>query len=731
MFWASRLRCLWHLTGRSNHWAQVNVLQHASAGTKKPSPLEEARARLKQTEKLLQSVGGLESGLLKQANITKDDVEDLQRKAQKLVDRFDPDSKDGRLLETEGLHFPEHRDLSKKEPVTELGEKIRTSMASGGPWSISRFMKKCLQDPEHGYYTRKREAITTSSVEGQVWTGDFVTSPELFSGFGQCLGVWTIMTWEQLAKPQRLSLVELGPGNGTMIKDILEIVMKEKKLVKALDLHLVESSPILRQRQMDALGVKSIQQLTVKVKVKRAVPKLRPPKKRDGPGSAYRITYPNTEKAIPDPPAGVSKGGVLLNEPAPPHSVDLSRGPNPATEELGAAGILYQGNKATTPSSPRAPPKTVIMPGQDQDLPVPDHLRGKPSEDIPISKVLPSGEHQPTALPNSGDSPSATPSTTEPEPQSFDLEDPDTNPFFHGEVVFQENEETRELWHGKCENGLEATWHTTVDSLPTGHEAIYFAHEFFDALPIQHFRYGSHGWQETMVDLNDSDKSILNFRMVLSQVPTISASLLNKHCNAQGFKPQVGDEMEISTAGTLVAEKIGRRIAEFGGAGVVIDYGRDGMIQRSLQGMRDHKPAEPLSSPGNTDMTAHVDFGALKSAFKGEHGAVKTWGPVDQSYFLQGCGVIPLSERLLKETKDLEERKKMLTAVKRILDVDQMGSHFKVLGVSAAYTGTLLGFWEPEKSNCVVEMNAESGKVKRVDMATEWAKGSESESGNA
>ena len=73
-------------------------------------------------------------------------------------------------------------------------------------------MTLALQHPEHGYY-RRQQAIGAA--------GDFVTAPEISQVFGELLGLWLVQRWIDLGQPGRVSLVELGPGRGTLMADAL------------------------------------------------------------------------------------------------------------------------------------------------------------------------------------------------------------------------------------------------------------------------------------------------------------------------------------------------------------------------------------------------------------------------------------------------------------------------------------------------------------------------------
>ncbi len=125
-----------------------------------------------------------------------------------------------------------------------LGEKIRRQIAATGPISVADYMSQCLADPEFGYYM-------TKDPFGK--TGDFITAPEISQMFGELIGGWCIETWRRLSKPSTFNLIEMGPGRGTLMSDILRIAALEPEFLAAMRLHLVETSPHLRIHQQKTL----------------------------------------------------------------------------------------------------------------------------------------------------------------------------------------------------------------------------------------------------------------------------------------------------------------------------------------------------------------------------------------------------------------------------------------------------------------------------------------------
>jgi NADH dehydrogenase [ubiquinone] 1 alpha subcomplex assembly factor 7 len=124
-----------------------------------------------------------------------------------------------------------------------LQERLRREIAESGPMSVARFMTACLHDPKTGYYA-------TRPGIGR----DFITAPEVSQMFGELVGLWCAQTWMDLGAPARFSLIEFGPGRGTLMADALRACRIVPGFVDAADIVLVESSPKLRDVQRQALA---------------------------------------------------------------------------------------------------------------------------------------------------------------------------------------------------------------------------------------------------------------------------------------------------------------------------------------------------------------------------------------------------------------------------------------------------------------------------------------------
>lgn len=126
-----------------------------------------------------------------------------------------------------------------------LEHRIKALIRLTGPITVADYMAICLGDPEHGYYIA-RDPFGAD--------GDFVTAPEVSQMFGELIGLWAVDTWDRLGRPAPFQLVELGPGRGTLMADALRAARLVPEFLAAARLHLVETSPRLRDRQAKTLA---------------------------------------------------------------------------------------------------------------------------------------------------------------------------------------------------------------------------------------------------------------------------------------------------------------------------------------------------------------------------------------------------------------------------------------------------------------------------------------------
>lgn len=127
----------------------------------------------------------------------------------------------------------------------DLTALLRRRIALEGPITVAAFMAEALGHPRFGYYMRQ-DPLGRS--------GDFITAPEISQMFGELVGLWCANMWQAMGSPSRVRLVELGPGRGTLMADALRATRRVPGFHAAVEVHLVETSPALRERQRSTLS---------------------------------------------------------------------------------------------------------------------------------------------------------------------------------------------------------------------------------------------------------------------------------------------------------------------------------------------------------------------------------------------------------------------------------------------------------------------------------------------
>lgn len=129
--------------------------------------------------------------------------------------------------------------------MTPLAARLAGRMREAGPIPLAEFMAAALGDPDHGYYAT-RDPLGRG--------GDFITAPEVSQMMGEMIAAWCVFLFEAMGAPSRLALVELGPGRGTLMADLLRTARIRPRFLRSLDVRLVETSPVLRRAQEAALS---------------------------------------------------------------------------------------------------------------------------------------------------------------------------------------------------------------------------------------------------------------------------------------------------------------------------------------------------------------------------------------------------------------------------------------------------------------------------------------------
>ncbi|KAF8646184.1 hypothetical protein AX16_007328 [Volvariella volvacea WC 439] len=145
-------------------------------------------------------------------------------------------------------HLREYTTHEGDTKATKVEKLLLDGIKATGPIPFSTYMNLCLSHPVHGYYMSSSNAVFGSK-------GDFITSPEISQVFGELVGIWLISQWLNAGSPSGIRLVELGPGRGTLMEDILRAFSQLSATKGQLKrVHLIETSQTLREVQRTKLG---------------------------------------------------------------------------------------------------------------------------------------------------------------------------------------------------------------------------------------------------------------------------------------------------------------------------------------------------------------------------------------------------------------------------------------------------------------------------------------------
>ena len=245
------------------------------------------------------------------------------------------------------------------------------------------------------------------------------------------------------------------------------------------------------------------------------------------------------------------------------------------------------------------------------------------------------------------------------------------------------NETLKTIQHSNLSNISNLHHYNDLNELPKI-PLIFMANEFFDALPIRQFISKNGEWFERLVTFENGE---------------LTLSINSSSEKTLPMKEPHADDLIFEYAPDLpyVVSAICEHINVHGGAALIIDYGKDNAIGDSLQAVQQHQPVDILHDLGKSDLSAWVDFNAIKNIAitKG----AKVVGPQHQGDFLKQLGLYQRAEQLALGA-NAEERRKIVAAVDRLSSPAQMGSVFKVMAIlpksHKANTGEeVAGFYPP------------------------------------
>jgi SAM-dependent MidA family methyltransferase len=235
----------------------------------------------------------------------------------------------------------------------------------------------------------------------------------------------------------------------------------------------------------------------------------------------------------------------------------------------------------------------------------------------------------------------------------------------------QAQQERLREWDGRVR------WSDRFDSALGDRPLFLLANEFFDALPIRQYVKTVRGWRERMVTLAGGK---LDF--ALSPVPVPDTAIPP----GRGDAPD-GGVCEVCPSALALADEIAHIVAMQGGGALIVDYGYDRPgFGETLQAVADHAFTGILDDPGESDLSAHVDFASLAAA--ASHAAVS--GPVTQAEFLDDIGIVRRFEQLASRNTAMASD--LWSQLDRLVNPEQMGTLFKALAIVPPGAPTPPGF---------------------------------------
>jgi NADH dehydrogenase [ubiquinone] 1 alpha subcomplex assembly factor 7 len=234
--------------------------------------------------------------------------------------------------------------------------------------------------------------------------------------------------------------------------------------------------------------------------------------------------------------------------------------------------------------------------------------------------------------------------------------------------------------------GYDATWHSDAESLPTDSPLLILGNEFLDALPVRQFVFSDTGWLEKVIKIDVNDTIRLHEIKAGNGVEALIPPML--------IPPKAGDHLEVSLELNDFVNKITNIVLKQGGNSLFIDYGFNHSVAGdTLQAVKNHGYCDVLETPGEVDLTAHVNFASLSQQIMEKNLTVH--GPVSQGEFLKRLGIEVRADNLSRNATD-KQRVEITTALKRLTGEKtkdgEMGALFKVIAFSSDPTTNLEGF---------------------------------------
>ena len=107
-------------------------------------------------------------------------------------------------------------------------------------FTLDKFIEESLYNKKNGYYMKKNPFGKD---------GDFITAPDISILFSEMIAIWVISFWQKLGCPKKFNLVELGAGNGEMMRVLAHTFNKFPRLKNSCKINILEKSKLLQRAQ--------------------------------------------------------------------------------------------------------------------------------------------------------------------------------------------------------------------------------------------------------------------------------------------------------------------------------------------------------------------------------------------------------------------------------------------------------------------------------------------------
>ena len=226
--------------------------------------------------------------------------------------------------------------------------------------------------------------------------------------------------------------------------------------------------------------------------------------------------------------------------------------------------------------------------------------------------------------------------------------------------------------------GVSVQWAARLENVPPG-PSLIIGNEFLDCLPIQQLICndpfaGKDGWVERRVGMDEED------RLCFVKVDVPAAAILTDRLPNGAADARKDDLLEICPSVAQIVESLSTRFAADPGRALFIDYGpEDTEFGDTLQALKRHEKVGVFSDPGNTDLTARVDFAALSETAKAA--GLTTSAAVPQREFLSKLGLEMRAVALIRAKPDAKPV--IARQLHRLTDANEMGELFKAICLSS------------------------------------------------